>query len=121
MPDGKARSYSLIRNTAHASVSHLLGERKELLPAEDALTLTPGINFSYPNAFYRASAAELPALVAALQGLRSENDYAAFSQRWAVRRDNQDFWAFSDTLHKRYSNEQAQKGGILNYNRLEFR
>ncbi|MNK41229.1 Fatty acid cis/trans isomerase (CTI) [compost metagenome] len=121
MPDGKARSYSLIRNTAHASVSHLLGERKELVPAEDTLTLTPGINFSYPNAFYRASAAELPTLVAALQGLRSENDYAAFSQRWAVRRDNQDFWAFSDTLHKRYFNEQALEAGILDYNRLEFR
>ncbi|MFC7287991.1 fatty acid cis/trans isomerase [Herminiimonas glaciei] len=120
-PDGKARSYSLMRNTAHASVSHLLGERKELVPAEDTLTLTPGINFSYPNAFYRVSAAELPAMVSALQGLRSENDYAAFSKRWAVRRDNQDFWTFSDTLHKRYFTEQALEAGILDYNRLEFR
>jgi len=120
-PDGKARSYSLMRNTAHASVSHLLGERKELVPSEDTLTLTPGINFSYPNAFYRVSAAELPAMVSALQGLRSENDYAAFSKRWAVRRDNQDFWAFSDTLHKRYFTEQALEAGILDYNRLEFR
>lgn len=120
-PDGKARSYSLMRNTAHASVSHLLGESKALLPEEDTLTLTPGIGFSYPNAFYRVSAADLPAMVTALQGLRSERDYAAFTQRWAVRRDNKDFWAFSDTLHQRYFTEQALEAGILDYNRLELR
>ncbi|MNR77830.1 Fatty acid cis/trans isomerase (CTI) [compost metagenome] len=120
-PDGKARTYSLVRNTAHGSVSHLLGEQKELIPAEDTLTLAPGIIFNYPNAFYRASAKDLPALISALQNLRSESDYAAFSQRWAVRRDNQDFWAFSDTLHQRYFKEQKTEAGILDYNRLEFR
>ena len=120
-PDGKALSYSLMRNTAHGSVSHLLGEHKELIPEEDTLTLTPGISFSYPNAFYRVSVADLPAMVSALQGLRSERDYAAFTQRWAVRRDNKDFWAFSDTLHQRYFSEQTLEAGILDYNRLEFR
>lgn len=120
-PDGKARSYSLMRNTAHGSVSHLLGEHKELIPEEDTLTLTPGISFSYPNAFYRVSVADLPAMVSALQGLRAERDYAAFTQRWAVRRDNKDFWAFSDTLHQRYFSEQTLEAGILDYNRLEFR
>ena len=102
-------------------MSHLLGERKELIPEEDTLTLAPGIIFNYPNAFYRVRSVDLPAMISALQGLRSEGDYAAFTKRWAVRRDNQDFWAFSDALHQRYFHDQTLEAGILDYNRLEFR
>lgn len=121
MPDGTARNFSLLRNTAHASVSHLLGEQLELLPEENTLSLAPGVLGSYPNAFYRAKAAELPALAAALAQLRSEADYAAFTRRWAVRRDDPGFWSFSDALAQRYAREQALEAGVLDYNRLENR
>ena len=121
LPDGSLRDYSLLRNTGHASVSHLLGEKLELLPAENTLSLAPGVLGSYPNAFYRARADELPALIAALRGLRSEADYAAFTRRWAVRRDDPGFWAYSDALARRYAREQPLEAGVLDYNRLENR
>ncbi|MDN3921350.1 fatty acid cis/trans isomerase [Roseateles violae] len=121
LPDGERRNFSLLRNTAHASVAHLLGEEKRLLPQEDTLTLTAGIVGSYPNAFYRARAAELPALVAAIAALRSEADYTSFARRWAVRRDDAQFWAFSDALLQRYGKEQPLEAGLLDYNRLENR
>lgn len=41
--DGRTRQYSLMRDTGHASVSNLLDEKVELLPDENALTLTRGI------------------------------------------------------------------------------
>ena len=63
-------TFSLLRNTAHASVSNLLGERRELRPDEDTLTVVPGVLGSYPNAFYRVRAAELPAMAAAIRQLR---------------------------------------------------
>ena len=66
MPAGDV-TLSLLRNTAHASVSNLLGERRELRPDEDTLTVVPGVLGSYPNAFYRVPAAELPALAAAIR------------------------------------------------------
>jgi len=91
------------------------------VPEEHTLTLTPGIVTSYPNALYRAKAAELPALAAALKNLQSEKDYAAFTQRWAMRRDNPDFWAFSDAVHERFREEQPKEAAILDYNRLEYR
>ncbi|PZP33912.1 MAG: peptidylprolyl isomerase [Roseateles depolymerans] len=121
MPDGTVRDYSLLRNTAHASVSHLLGEQQELLPDEHTLSVAAGVLGSYPNAFYRARAAELPALVKALGELRSEADYAAFTRRWAVRRDDPGFWAFSDALARRYALHQPLEAGVLDYNRLENR
>ena len=55
-PGRRQRTFSLLRNTAHASVSHLLGERSELRPDEDTLTVVPGVIGSYPNAFYRVPA-----------------------------------------------------------------
>ena len=120
-PDGSRRTYSLLRNTAHASVSHLLGESLELLPQEYTLTLAAGVIGSYPNAFYRARAAELPALASAIASLRSEADYAAFSRRWAVRRDDPGFWAFSDALLQREAQAAPLTHGVLDYSRMEFR
>ena len=121
LPDGKRLNYTLLRNTAHASVTHLLGEQLALLPEENTLTLAPGIVGAYPNAFYRVRAAELPELAATISRLKSEKDYAALAQRWAVRRDSADFWAFSDALHERQAQDEPVSAGILDYNRLEYR
>ena len=118
--DGKPSTFSLLRDTGHANVSHLV-ESKELRPDEDRLTVVPGVLGSYPNAFYRARTAELPAFAAAIRGLRSEQDYAAFARRWAVRRNNPAFWAFSDELHTRYFSDQSLESGVLDYSRLESR
>jgi hypothetical protein len=120
-PDGTPATFSLLRNTGHASVSHLIGERLELRPQENTLTVVPGIIGNYPNAFYRARAEELPAFIEALRQMRSEADYAAFSERWAVRRTNPGFWAFSDALHARYIRDQSLEAGVLDFNRLENR
>ncbi|WP_293775500.1 fatty acid cis/trans isomerase [uncultured Oxalicibacterium sp.] len=121
MPNGQKKTFSLMRNTARASVSHLLGENQSLLPKEDTLTLATGVAFSYPNAFYNVSARELSTFVQTLQHLKSEKDYAAFTKRWAVKRDNPGFWAFSDAVHERYRKEQPNQAGILDYNRMEYR
>jgi hypothetical protein len=119
--NGATATYTLLRNTAHANVSHLLGEKLDLLPEEDTLTLLPDIVGSYPNAFYRLKAADLPELASAIRKLSSEKDYAAFAQRWAVRRDNPGFWAFSDDLLARYGRDEPINAGLLDYNRLEYR
>ncbi|MEJ8825533.1 fatty acid cis/trans isomerase [Variovorax humicola] len=120
-PDGATNTFTLLRNTAHASVSHLLGERRELRPEEDTLTVVPGVVGSYPNAFYRLDASQLPALTEAIRRLRSEKDYEAFAQRWAVRRTNPKFWAVSDDVLARYRRTQSLEAGVLDYNRLENR
>jgi hypothetical protein len=120
-PGGTPATFSLLRNTGHASVSHLIGERLELRSQENTLTVAPGVIGNYPNAFYRARADELPAFIEAFGQLRSEADYAAFSARWAVRRTNPGFWAFSDALHARYVRDQPLEAGVLDFNRLENR
>jgi len=120
-PGTAPMTFSLLRDTGHASVSHLLGERRELLPDENRLTLVPDVIGAYPNAFYRAGPADLPAMAEAIRGLKSEADYAAFAERYAVRRTNPDFWAVSDAVVDRYRRDQPLQAGILDLNRYENR
>lgn len=120
-PGGAPATFSLLRDTGHASVSHLLGERKELRPDENALTLVPGVIGAYPNVFLRASPAQLPAMAEAIRGLKSEADYAAFAERFAVRRTNPGFWTVSDGLVERYRRDQPLQAGVLDLNRYENR
>ena len=68
--------FSLLRNTGHRNVSHLMREEGQLAPDENTLTVVPGFIGAYPNAILRATPAELPALTAALGALASQADYS---------------------------------------------
>lgn len=114
--DGKESYFSLIRNTGHSTVSHLLAEAHTLLPAENTLTVARGLVGSYPNTFYRIDQKALPDFTRELAALGTEHDYTRFADRYAVRRSNPTFWAFSDTLHARHAGR-----GLLDYNRLDNR
>ena len=119
---GRATQWlSLLRDTGHESVSYFLREKAELRPDENALTVVPGVLGSYPNAFYRVRSEELPAFVDAVAALGSQADYAALAARFAVRRTDAAFWAFSDALNGDYAAAQPLAAGILDYNRLENR
>jgi hypothetical protein len=116
-----ARYFTLLRNTAHANVAHLAREQSELLPEENTLTVVPGFIGAYPNAIYRSSVGELPALRAALSGLASEADYRKLADRFAVRRTSPQFWAASDALHEAYLKWAPLEAGLFDYNRLQNR
>jgi len=114
--DGTESYFTLIRNTGHTTVSHLLEEAQTLLPEEDTLTVARGLVGSYPNAFYRLPRSALPDFTRDLAALAVDADYTRFADRYAVRRSDPAFWAFSDTLHARHAGR-----GLLDYNRLENR
>ncbi len=113
--------FSLLRNTAHSNVSHLLLESAELLPGENTLTLVPGFIGAYPNAVWRVRRAELPALAAAIGGLASEGDYRKLADRFAIRRTDPAFWAASDAMVDAYARSAPREAGLFDYNRLENR
>jgi Fatty acid cis/trans isomerase (CTI) len=112
---------TLLRNTGHANVAHLAREKSELLPGENTLTVVPGFIGAYPNAIYRASEADLPALRTAIAGMASEADYRKLADRFAVRRTNAQFWATSDALHDAYGAWAPLEAGLFDYNRLQNR
>ena len=122
-PDGGhgARYVSLLRNTGHLNVSTLFREGAMLAPAEHTLTVAPGFIGAYPNALLHASPAQLPELVQAIAGLKSEADYRALADRFAVRRTNPHFWGASDALMAAYRQWSPAEAGLLDWARLENR
>ena len=121
MPGGSDARYTLFRNTGHSNVSHLLSEKQQILPEEDTLTVVAGLIGAYPNAFYRVDRKQLPHLVTAISTLENETDYAAFLDRFGVRRSDPAFWQHSDDLFAAFQSLSPVAAGRFDYNRLENR
>ncbi len=113
--------FSLLRNTGHRNVSHLMREEGQLAPDENTLTVVPGFIGAYPNAILRATPAELPALTAALGALASPADYSRFADRFVIRRTSAAFWPASDALAAAYRQWSPLEAGLFDYNRLDNR
>ena len=120
-PDGTTRYFSLLRNTGHSNVTHLMDEKKALLPDENTLTVVPGFIGAYPNALYVVPRAKLSEFTAAVEGLSSESDYRALVDRFGIRRTNPAFWTYSDALQDAYAQLSDGGAALLDYNRFENR
>jgi len=120
-PAGPARWFTLLRNTAHANVSHLIREGAQLRPDENTLTVGAGFIGEYSNAFFRLRQEDLPAFTAAVRGLKSEADYRALATRFAVRRTDPAFWAHTDAVQDAYRQWSPREAALFDYNRLENR
>lgn len=120
-PPHLPRYFTLLRNTGHSNISSLLREGRELLPAENTLTVAPGFLGAYPNAIYRLQRKEVRALAKAIGALSSEGDYRALADRFIVRRTDPRFWQYSDELQDAHLKLAPITAGLLDYNRLENR
>ena len=118
---GVARYFTLLKDTGHRNVTHLLLEQNELAPEDDALTVVPGLIGAYPNAFFRLGQDELPEFTAAVASLQSEDDYRRLAARFAIRRTEPKFWEFSDRLQAAEAHMDQADRGLLDYTRLENR
>ena len=113
--------FTLVRNSAHYNVNSLFSEDANRDHQNDDVTLVHGLLGSYPDVFWRVKEADLAKLVAKAQQIKTEQDYAAFLDLFAVRRTTKDFWEFSDKLNQTFMQHNPIEGGLLDYNRLENR
>ncbi|MFK8080685.1 MAG: fatty acid cis/trans isomerase [Granulosicoccus sp.] len=119
--DGSMHLYSVVRHVAHANITSLFAEDKNLLPDEDTLDVFRGIVGDYPSAFWHVNDTELDRFIDDASAIASPADYASFMQRHGVRRTHQDFWAHADEVHDAYARAQPVESGLLDFNRLENR
>jgi Fatty acid cis/trans isomerase (CTI) len=91
------------------------------VPAENTMTVVPGFIGAYPNAIFRVTRSDVPALASAISTLASEADYRRLADRHAIRRTHPRFWAASDELIDAYATWAPTEAGILDYSRLENR
>ena len=120
-PAGSAQYFTLIRNTGHSNVTHLIRESAALLPDENTLTVVPGFIGAYPNTLYVVPRAGLREFIEGVRTLASEPDYRALADRFAIRRTHPAFWVHSDALQAAYQRAVPGEAGLFDYNRLENR
>jgi hypothetical protein len=118
---GHSQYFTLVNNSGFSNISELFGEDKRRRPAEDYLTVVPGILGAYPNAFFRVTETQLGPFAEAISRMKTTEDYTRLADRYAVRRTDPQFWAFSDALHEDYRKREPVTAGMLDYNRLENR
>ncbi len=118
---GPDKVYSLIANRAHKNVSQLFGEADRIIVAEQTLTVVEGILGDYPNIFFHINENQVAQFVETVKLLQTEEDYDNFLDRFAVRRNSDQFWTFSDWLNEHFQASKPIEAGILDYNRLDRR
>lgn len=119
--NGSSQVFTILRNSGHSNLTGLLYEENNRLPAEDYLTIVPGILGSYPSAFYRLTSFRAEEFVNAIVNMQDDDDYEKMMDRFGVRRTSERFWQNSDDIRHWYSQHDPLNAGILDYNRLENR
>lgn len=118
---GEHQLFTLIHNNAHTNISSLFDEKQNRDPKNDTLTLVRGVVGSYPAVYLKLKENQIPELYQRLADMKSEPDYVALLDRFAVRRSSPEFWPFSDQVHQWYRQDQHIEFGLLDYNRYENR
>ncbi|MFK7996489.1 MAG: fatty acid cis/trans isomerase [Granulosicoccus sp.] len=119
--DDSLHLYSVVRHVAHANITSLFAENKNLLPDEDTLDVFRGVVGDYPSAFWHVDESALDSFVSDAAALGSPADYANFMQTHGIRRTHEAFWAHADEVHDLYVEADPIDAGLLDFNRLENR
>lgn len=119
--NGKEYIYTLTSNLAYSSLTSMLAEQKNRLPKEDNLTVIRGIGTAYPSVYLSVSEDQLDNFTKRITVLKNEADYSLLLDSYGIRRTDEQFWSFSDAIHKNFKQFSPISYGLLDYNRLENR
>jgi hypothetical protein len=116
--DGTEHYYTVLHNVAHRNITSLFREQKNLVPAEDTLSVVSGFIGAYPNAYWQVREQDLADLVDRVGTLSGSASYSALLDSYGVRRTAADFWAHSDKIVKAHKAANPIANGLPDYNRL---
>lgn len=115
------RYYTILRNNAHLNITSLLSEDDNRLPEKDSITVTSGLIGAYPDVFIDITETQMPDYIRLVSSLKTEADYAALMDKYAIRRTAQNFWAHSDKVYMDNKQSNPFESGLFDYNRLQNR
>jgi len=119
--DGTSRVYTILHNNSYTNNAQIFQEAQRHVPQEDSLTVVKGFIGAYPNAFFQVPEDALGDFAAAIEGIRTEADYARLVTDYGIRRTDPRFWTVSDGMHARYEADSPREAGLFDLNRYENR
>lgn len=114
---GETELFTLAHDKAHSNVAFLFEEKARRLPAEDKVTILPGLIGSYPNFYFHIRQNQLAPFITALKSVRSQSDYMALVAKYGVRRTSPEFWALSDRIYEMFLDQKPIQAGVFDLNR----
>ena len=112
-------AYTLVRNKTHSNVAFMLDEEKRREPDQDTLTVYRGLLGSYPNFMFTVPLDRIEAFTAALQAVRSREQFVEVVSNYGLSRTHPQIWThfhwFVDYM-RRLSPVEA---GIYDLNRYK--
>ena len=112
-------AYTLVHNKALSNVAFMLFEKDRREPADDTMTIVPGVLGSYPNFFFDVKLADMDDFVLALSAVASEDDFTKVAERFGARRSSPRFWETADWHNAEAASREPVEAGLLDLNRYE--
>lgn len=95
-----------------------LDGKKQLIPAENTVTVLPGIRRYY---LMQIDQDDIGSFVEDIVSLKDEPDHSRLLDEYGIRRSDSRFWALGDELHEQWRVENPTGFAYLGYSRLENR
>jgi hypothetical protein len=114
-------AYTLILNKAYKNISSMLADEDQRDLGNDTLTVTKGLEGSYPNFFFVVDRTDIEDFVTRFKAIRNRNDYERFVAVYGIRRTNETFWEHADWFHEWSDKHEPLTAGIYDLNRYRNR
>jgi len=109
----ESRLYSLVANRVYETQYTILFQNGEALPDLDTMSVYPDVVGGFPNLFMEIDIEQGPAFIQELQNIGSLADFLEFRDRYAVLRNQDNFWATYDWFNDWNFTNRKQDAGVL--------
>lgn len=116
---GQREVYTILRNRAHSNVAFMLGESLRWQSEKDTLTIYPGILASYPNFIFDVKKEDVSVFVAALNGVKTEQEFSDLAYRFGIRRTHPKFWEVFHDFTRYLQEREPIEAAVLDMSRME--
>lgn len=117
--DGGARDriYTWVRNREHYNVAWISAEDRRREPGIDVLIATRGVVTSYPNNFLVVRLSDSSQFIKDTMAIENDTGHSAWLAKYAISRQNPDFWRHSDWFNARHIQADPLQSGLLDLGR----
>lgn len=109
--------FSILHHREHENVAWIIGEDARRKPAEDTLSIVPGILGAYPNQFLFVEEQNLAEMVEKVLTINTEEQFKEFLKSYGIHRREDRIWHYYDLANAYFTQVDPVEGGVLDLSR----
>lgn len=109
----ESRLYTLVVNRVYETQYTILFQNGEALPDLYTLSVYPTVVGGFPNLFMELDLSQAPAFIEQLRNVESLSDFLIFRDRYAILRNQFNFWSMYDWFNEWNFKNRKQDAGVF--------